>query len=431
MGQSHTSYDVVVKIELISSLTTGVPILLPACITEKEKQDAITLLKGDTWGSTTIVGILGTYNTGKTFILNKLSGFHCPSGTTISTEGLSFKRVKNSVRDFVVLDTAGMNSPVTITTDKDLSPLADRKSADQFLQSVVYQLSDVFITVVNHISFKEQESLQQLKAKLLKNTSNRSSKKNHFIIVIHNWKECQSTADLDTLFEKQIKKLYSKGKTEITDNIKWYNNNNTRHVCFGDDNYLSHHNLAVIKLIFSWIDSFKANTERDFKFADRLGKVITETLPDYVQDFNTVKVDIDNLLLITAFKQRKPFTFSSESGLLLSSSVPYLEHRHSTGKKIVLKVPGTRIKPSKFTDRIQINYEPTPLMATLFNDYVSASAEHKNECAIIPTFEKQIYTFSVEANIYDTEKATFNNHKGYFIINLPFRQLGTTKEEEY
>jgi len=425
MGQSHTSYDVVVKIELISSLTTGVPILLPACITEKEKQDAITLLKGDTWGSTTIVGILGTYNTGKTFILNKLSGFHCPSGTTISTEGLSFKRVKNSVRDFVVLDTAGMNSPVTIDSEMDLSPLADRKSADQFLESLVYNMSDVFITVVHHISFKEQESLQQLKSKL-----NKSSTKNHFIIVIHNWKECKKVDELEKLFIGQIQKIYSKGKEEKTENIKWYNNNNTRHVCFGDDNYLGRYNQSVIKLITFWLDSFKANTERTFHFTTCLEKAIAETLPDFVQELGTVKVDINNLLLRTTFKQKKPFSFSPESGLLLSNNVPFLEFRHKEGKTICVEIPGNKIKPSKFPDQILITYEPIDEVSAIFKEFLSVSAEHKSECGIIPTIEKQTCSFPVEAHLYDTEKATFVNEKGYFIITLPFRKMRNNEEDD-
>jgi len=361
----------------------------------------------------------------KRFLLNKLSGFQCPSGTTISTQGLSFKRVKNSVRDFVVLDTAGMNSPVTISTESDLTPLADRKSSDQFLQSLVYQMSNVFITVVNYISFKEQESLQQLKAKL-----NKSITKNHFVIVIHNWKDCKTVDEMEKHFVSQIKNIYSKGKEERTDSVKWFNNNNTRHVCFGDDNHMGKYNQAVIRLITFWVDSFKANTERTFKFADSLKNAITETLPDFVQEPGIVKVDIDNLLLSTTFKQMKPFSFSPESGLLLSSSVPFIEFRHSEGKKVCVEIPGNKIKPSKFTDRIQINYEPIDEVSAIFKEYMNASAEHKTECGIIPTIEKQTFTFPVEAHLYDTEKATFVNEKGYFIINLPFRKMGTPNEEE-
>jgi GTPase SAR1 family protein len=399
--------------------------------TIEERDKYVKRLKENTWGSTSIVGIVGTYNVGKTFVLNKLSGYQCPSGATISTKGLSFKYVKNPQREFVLLDTAGMNSPVTFPNEQDLSPLADRKSADTFLQELVYQLSDVFITVVNHISFKEQESLQQLKAKLEKI----ASKKAPYVIVIHNWKECTDLKDLELLFQKQIVSLHPKGKSEVTDNIWWFNNNNSRHVAFGNDVKLGAHNLAVIKLISFWIDSFKAHTERKFKFAESLENAVSVTLPDFVvakesekseksgESKFKVKLDLDKLTLTADFKQLKPFSFSPESGVLLSSNVRFLEFRTNKGKKILLEIPGTKIKPYRFPDRIQVTYEPMNEIAAIFKDYQSTPPEFKAECGIIPDLEPQNYTFKVEAEKYDAEKAEFANHKGYFVIDIPYRTV--------
>jgi len=289
-------------------------------------------------------------------------------------------------------------------------------------------LADVFITVVNHISFKEQESLQQLKAKLEK----LSLKKAPYVIVIHNWKDCNDINHLRKLFQKQIIALHPKGKSELTDNISWFNNNNSRHVAFGNDLKLGQQNLAVINLISFWIDSFKAHTERKFKFAESLENAVSVTLPDFVVAQDTaksdeskfkVKLDLDKLTLTADFKQLKPFSFSPESGVLLSSNVRFLEFRTNKGKKILLDIPGTLIKPTIFPDRIQVSYEPMPEIAAIFKDYQSTSFNFKAECGIIPDLEPQNYTFSVEAHLYDTEKASFANLKGYFVIDVPYRTV--------
>jgi len=260
------------------------------------------------------------------------------------------------------------------------------------------------------------------------------------VIVIHNWKESCDQTNLDFLFQNQIVALHPKGKQETTENIMWFNNNNSRHVAFGNDAKLGAHNLAVIKLISIWIDSFKAHTERKFKFVESLERAVAVTLPDFVvaQDSGKseksdeskfkVKLDLDKLTLTAEFKQLKPFSFSPESGVLLSSNVRFLEFRTNKGKKILLEIPGTKIKPTRFADRIHVSYEPMSEIADIFKEYQNTPSEFKSECGIIPDLEPQNYTFKVEANIYDAEQASFVNHKGYFVIDIPYRTLKSSDD---
>jgi len=73
-----------------------------------------------------------------------------------------------------------------------------------------------------------------------------------------------------------------------------------------------------------------------------------------------------------------------------------------------------------------VSYEPVPEIAAIFKEYQSSSS--KAECGIIPDLEPQNYTFSVEANIFDSEKASFANHKGYFVIDIPYRSVQSSDD---
>ena len=81
-----------------------------------------------------VVGILGHYNQGKTWVMGRLSDYTFPSeGMTIRTEGMSFKWIETKstksssgagetvdVRWHLAIDTAGFNTPITL--NKSTSP---------------------------------------------------------------------------------------------------------------------------------------------------------------------------------------------------------------------------------------------------------------------------------------------------------------------
>ena len=60
-----------------------------------------------------MVSAIGLFNNGKTFLLNQLAKIYLPSDTSVHTRGLSFILPDPEVgSDFVLLDTAGTNSPM-------------------------------------------------------------------------------------------------------------------------------------------------------------------------------------------------------------------------------------------------------------------------------------------------------------------------------
>jgi len=70
-----------------------------------------------TWNESSI-GIIGLYNKGKTFILNKITGLAFESGNAVNTIGLSMKffnlNNENNTSKHIIFDTAGMNSPINL-----------------------------------------------------------------------------------------------------------------------------------------------------------------------------------------------------------------------------------------------------------------------------------------------------------------------------
>ena len=69
------------------------------------------------------IGVIGNSNKGKSFILSKLSKIKLPSGASIRTEGLSVKypEIKdNPNRKIVLLDSAGLETPVLVNEIEDL-----------------------------------------------------------------------------------------------------------------------------------------------------------------------------------------------------------------------------------------------------------------------------------------------------------------------
>lgn len=64
-------------------------------------------------GRETVVSVIGFFNKGKTFVVNKIADLNLPSARQVHTRGLSFILPGDERRqNCIFLDTAGTNSPV-------------------------------------------------------------------------------------------------------------------------------------------------------------------------------------------------------------------------------------------------------------------------------------------------------------------------------
>ena len=106
-------YDIIIDIESIKNLPkTGWKIKY-----NKEKGKEIYNKKKDE--ETIVVGIIGNGNKGKSFFLEKLSGYKIPKGFTIKTEGLSIKYGQTKDHNIAILDSAGQETPLLKDSSKD------------------------------------------------------------------------------------------------------------------------------------------------------------------------------------------------------------------------------------------------------------------------------------------------------------------------
>ena len=67
---------------------------------------------------TIIVGVIGNGNKGKSFFLEKLSGYDIPKGFNIKTEGLSIRYGTSQEHNIAILDSAGQETPLLKVTNE-------------------------------------------------------------------------------------------------------------------------------------------------------------------------------------------------------------------------------------------------------------------------------------------------------------------------
>ena len=62
-----------------------------------------------------VVGVLRNKNKGNSFVLTQLAGINLPSGHSITTKGLSVKYPEVKSQNIILLDTPGLEPPLTKT----------------------------------------------------------------------------------------------------------------------------------------------------------------------------------------------------------------------------------------------------------------------------------------------------------------------------
>lgn len=100
-------YDIVIDVNSIENVLNGWKV----GYTEEGKKQYEA--KKD--AKSCVVGVVGNKNKGKSFLLAKLAGMDLPSGHSITTKGLSVKYPKDKYKNIILLDTAGLETPLTET----------------------------------------------------------------------------------------------------------------------------------------------------------------------------------------------------------------------------------------------------------------------------------------------------------------------------
>uniref|UniRef100_A0A7S2U4D3 G domain-containing protein n=1 Tax=Lotharella oceanica TaxID=641309 RepID=A0A7S2U4D3_9EUKA len=190
-------YDRIIDINLLADLADNGWKVEYAERSKAQRQEERTDWAG------AVVAVVGLYDKGKTFVLNHLTGANLPSGKKVRTKGLSFKHMDVDGTQFVLLDSAGSNSPVRV--ENELS-VYQKEATEHFILDIIFEVSDYFICVCNDFTSLDQRYLGKLARSL-----QRSKKHFQEIIVIHNFKDVTSVEVLEHLWKTQVTQLYSGG----------------------------------------------------------------------------------------------------------------------------------------------------------------------------------------------------------------------------
>ena len=118
------------------------------------------LIRESELGST--VSIVGMYDKGKTFLLNKLAGSNFQPGKKFTTHGLSIKRITIDGTNFIGIDTAGINSPLIPGQNEK-----EHKKTELFIQDLSFSLANYFILVINDFKAQDQKLLNTIMTKIV------------------------------------------------------------------------------------------------------------------------------------------------------------------------------------------------------------------------------------------------------------------------
>jgi len=227
-----TPYDIIIRINSVTALSTsGWDILLG-----KNTKDDISNISTPADNHGVIVSVVGSYNRGKSFLLNQLCNIQLPNSNLTHTEGISITAGRNLAEKIIFIDTAGTDT--AIPRDK----LDDKKATEALLREIALHLCSYIIIVVNRLRATDQSYIQQI----LKHCESVNSNKN--IIIVHNLIDVQTIEDVNKIIKEEVEDLFdAKLDTmklqvnHVSNDIKFYyskqNGVAIRHFIFARDGF--------------------------------------------------------------------------------------------------------------------------------------------------------------------------------------------------
>ena len=220
-----------------------------------------------------IVGVTGNKNGGKSFLLNRITGYNIQSGYLYTTEGISsnFPNLKDNngkAKNIITLDTAGKENPLLEPSNEIEKKKSEKKKeekkkeeeeirylsrdqliCEEILADFIMDKSSVLITVIEQLSYVEQIMLTGLIERLkVKKKKNKKKK----LLVIHNLNNLTTIEEIEKfikeiifnsltfeLEEKKYDRFKKKGQAK-EENLFYYQEKNDLvdifHIIMGNDN---------------------------------------------------------------------------------------------------------------------------------------------------------------------------------------------------
>lgn len=146
-----------------------------------------------------IIAVVGLFDKGKTWLLNKLFGVNLPAGKLCTTRGLSFLWIKE--RRMLLIDSAGVQSTVSYRKQA-VDAIHDAMTTESLVFKVISRISHQMIFVVNDLTWFEQKYLEMLHQNYVQ------CKKQKELIVVHNLRNTSDLKEATELFRGQVMQCY-------------------------------------------------------------------------------------------------------------------------------------------------------------------------------------------------------------------------------
>lgn len=295
-----------------------------------------------------ILSILGLYNRGKTWILSNICNTYLETGIVTHTIGLSLAIPQIENQNIILLDTSGKSSPIPFNTKYGL---LDKKATENFLENVVFHMSDIVLVVVNSLTWNDQVYLSSL----LKQ-HNKDKRK---IIIIHNLKEIktveeyQKQIDQDLIYCYGAKHIKQKIYRDRVDVVEYYESEHFLHIALAQHGSPAgnKYNTNSFRLLFKWItDSIK------FRNLDLINQLISYTnqmMPMYFKNDDLKVMYSSNPPRIHLTKPQELIyrdLLWSDTGLIIARDQfdpLYDAFQNQTHYTIVMDIPGVELHEVK------------------------------------------------------------------------------------
>ena len=165
------------------------------------------------------IGILGISGVGKTYILGSIINNDKLKKSHIQTKGISVIYPQEEGKNFVCLDSQGSEEPIIdlsennemrVISEKERKKrvkkyATDKKLTEIFIQDFIIKHSNIFIVVVDQLSFSEQKLINRLKNEDFEQ-----------IFIIHNTQYLTNIKSIEDHIEETVKKsVFSNLKKNI------------------------------------------------------------------------------------------------------------------------------------------------------------------------------------------------------------------------
>ena len=400
-----------------------------------------------------VIGVVGNKNRGKSYLLGRImqmDEYKNPHGFLVTTSGISciFPRLDNTDNTFITLDSAGRDNPLlqnAFFEEKDKNELIrniarDQKVTEIALNDFIIQESDVLITVLEQLSFNEQEMLKNLINQItlygIKHMKKFSCNGKR-LIVIHNLMNISTLDGIKKFVDDVLKKSLTFSLEKQTNkklgidiyiqNINQYNDKNPDkrpiiqivHVLVGDDS-----NDEIRKKLneptFEYIrKNIKTQVGKNFNILEKFKNFIVENSKNYFEGeaFN------ENSIIIGKESEQNGKTI-----IPISLSEELKKNKNIKFKKFYINARGIH----NFSSALEPRYS-TSLIEQEGKDYLEIEFELSGNVEIKDkshATDKEQYVFTIKGKTNEVFETETNKESKEFEFQPIINRFIPSKDNE-